>query len=61
MTPTNREARLWDQRQARSTQRKIEQSRMEAVRPILEARAKAENKVVAVMKKPAKPEQVRMF
>ena len=39
---------LWDQRQARSTQRKIEQARMEVVRPILEARAKAESKTVAV-------------
>ena len=48
MTPTNREARLWDQRQARSLQRKIEQARMKVVRPILEARAKAESKPVAV-------------
>lgn len=39
---------LWDQRQARDTQRKIEQKRMEAVRPILEARAKAESKAAAM-------------
>ena len=44
MTPTNREARQWDQRQQSATLRKLEQARMDAVRQILAARAKVEPK-----------------
>ncbi|MCR4303711.1 MAG: hypothetical protein NUV63_05720 [Gallionella sp.] len=40
--------RLWDSAQHQAAMRKLAKQRQEAVRPILEARAKAESKAVAV-------------
>lgn len=48
MIVTNREARQWAQVRMDAVLRKAAKQRQEAVRTILEARAKAENKAVAV-------------